>query len=90
MSTTESYTGKFRGCNVIVSKDAGLWHMSISRTDRLPTYDELKDARYHFLSDVKYIVQIFPPKSDFVNVHQFCLHLWEPKEPFMYSELESL
>jgi len=32
------------------------------------------------------MVQIFPPKEDFVNVHQFCLHLWEPKN-FIYSEL---
>lgn len=83
---TEAGTWKFRGCAVIVSKDAGLWHMSISRKDRLPTYDELKDARYQYMPDVKYAVQIFPPKEDFVNLHQFALHLWEPKD-FIYSEL---
>jgi hypothetical protein len=78
---------KFMGCNVYVSRDAGLLHLSISRKDRLPSYDEVKSARYQFMSEAKYVVQIFPPEEDFVNVHEFCLHLWEPKEPFVYSEL---
>ena len=77
---------KFMGCVVIITKDAGLWHMSISRKDRLPNYDELKTARYQFFEDVPYMVQIFPPKEHFVNIHQFTLHLWEPKD-FVYSEL---
>lgn len=79
---------KFGRCRVIVSQDNGLWHLSISRKDRLPSYDELKYARYAYLPDVPYLVQIFPPKEDFVNVHQFCLHLWEPAAGFSYSELE--
>lgn len=77
---------KFLGCTVIISKDAGLWHMSMSRKDRLPSYDELKIARYQFFPDVDYMVQIFPPEKDFVNMHQFTLHLWQPKN-FVYSEL---
>lgn len=81
------YQGKFMGCNLMITKDAGLYHLSISRKDRLPSYNELKSARYQFLPDVPYMVQIFPPQEDFVNVHSFCLHLWEPKEPFVYSEL---
>lgn len=77
---------KFMGCVVIISKDAGLWHMSMSRKDRLPNYDEMKTARYQFFPDLDYMIQIFPPKQDFVNVYQFCLHLWEPKD-LVYSEL---
>lgn len=84
--STDVSTHKIGKCNIIISKDAGLWHLTISRKDRLPTYDEMKTARYQFLPDVPYMVQIFPPKKDFVNVHQFCLHLWEPKD-FVYSEL---
>lgn len=79
---------KFSKCTVIVSKDAGLWHLSISRKDRLPNYDELKYARYTYLPEVKYAAQIFPPKSEFVNMHQFCLHLWELSGDVSYSELE--
>lgn len=73
-------------CVVVLSRDAGLWHISISRKDRLPSYDELKTIRYQFLPEVEYMVQVFPPKENFVNMHQFCLHLWEPKN-FVYSEL---
>lgn len=78
---------KYRNCVVIISKDDGLWHMSISRKDRLPTYDELKSARYEFFPDVLYMIQIFPPVEEFVNLHVFTLHLWEPRAPFGYSGL---
>jgi hypothetical protein len=85
--TTDVQIFKFRGCQVCISKDAGLWHISISRKDRLPSYEELKDVRYQYLPDVPYMVQIFPSQEDFVNLHNYCLHLWEPKDPFVYSEL---
>ena len=64
-------------CAVIVTKDAGHWHLSISCADRLPSYDELKGARYKYLPNVCYMAQIFPPTDEFVNVHPFTLHLWE-------------
>lgn len=86
MNKTEEFQGMFRGCFLIVTKDDGLWHLSMSRKDRLPSYDELKDARYQFMPDVHYAAQIFPPKSEFVNAHQFCLHLWELGGDVTYSD----
>lgn len=77
---------RFRGCIVLVRKERGLWHLSMSRKDRLPSYDELRDARYQFLPDVRYVAQIFPPKDEFVNVHQFCLHLWELGGDVTYTD----
>lgn len=68
---------KFGECSVITSIDGGKKHLSISHDERLPTYEELKEARYKFFPDVPYMAQIFPPKSEFVNMHKFCLHLWE-------------
>jgi len=68
---------KHKKCNVIVSKDGGRWHLSISHKKRLPTYDELKQARYRFTPDNIYMAQIFPPMKEFVNIHPYCLHLWE-------------
>lgn len=70
-------TFKFSKCVVTVSKDAGKWHLSISRKDRLPNYDEIKYARYAYLPEDIVVAQLFPPKEDLVNLHQFCLHLWE-------------
>jgi len=43
----------------------------------LPTYDELKRARYEFLPDGSYAAQIFPSQKEFVNFHPFTLHLYE-------------
>lgn len=62
---------------IIVSLDAGLWHISISHPSRLPTYEELKEARYVFAPDNIYMAQIFPPQDQFINVHPYCLHLYQ-------------
>jgi len=69
-------TFEFGECMVMVGLEAG-WHMSISHRSRLPTYDEIKGARYKLLPDDVYMAQIFPPEKEFVNVHPYCLHLWE-------------
>ena len=71
--------GTFRmgRCTVIVSIDAGLWHLSISTRNCSPSYKEIKQARYTYIPDELYMAQIFPPKADFVNLHPFCHHLWQ-------------
>ncbi len=66
--------------NVIVSKDMGLWHLSVSHPSRIPNYEELKEVRYKFLSDDIYVAQVFPPSKEFVNVHPHTLHLWQLRD----------
>lgn len=68
---------KMGRCNIIVSIDAGKWHLSISTPGAQPSYKEIKEARYKFLPNDIYAAQIFPPKEEFVNVHKYCHHLWE-------------
>lgn len=68
------------GCSVIHSVEDGMNHISLSNPHRLPTYEEMKTARYKICPDVKYMAQIFPPESEFVNVHPNCLHLYELNE----------
>ncbi len=80
MTTNEKYpTGiyNFQGCAVIVTIENGGYHMSISHAQRLPTYEELKAARYKFCPDYCYMAQIFPPQDEFINVHPYCLHVYE-------------
>lgn len=67
-------------CRVIKSIDNGLHHMSISHQTRLPTYEEMKTARYRFCPPDVTMAQLFPPMSEFVNVHPFCLHLWQVRD----------
>lgn len=71
-----SGTFRFGECIVMVGLESG-WHLSISHPKRLPTYDEVKEARYKFLPDNAHMAMIFPPKSEFVNVCETCFHLWE-------------
>ena len=67
----------FGECVVCVSIDNGYFHISISHDDRLPTYEEVKEARYEFAPDDIHMAMIFPPKKEFVNLHNYCFHLWQ-------------
>lgn len=73
---------------VFVSRDDGLFHLSIShRTNdhppvpgRYPTWDEIKEARYLFAPAEVTMAMLLPPESEFVNVHETTFHLWEVKD----------
>lgn len=63
-------------CKIIVSIDAGKWHLSISCEKHSPSYKEMKAARYKYLPNDITVAQLFPPKEEFVNIHEFCHHLF--------------
>lgn len=77
--TMEAYA-RNDGLRVLVSKDAGRWHLSVSRNDRLPSWLELVECRYRFVPDEVYMVQCLPPRDFWVNEHEFCLHLFETQD----------
>lgn len=55
---------------------AGVWlHLSVSRPNMLPSWDELKRAKAVFMGD-RLAIQILPPRAAYLNVHNFCLHLF--------------
>lgn len=66
---------------IVTEDETGRFHLSVSLTHRLPTYDELKDARYALVPHDKWMVQVFPPPSEFINIHPYVLHLWELPQP---------
>lgn len=65
---------------VIASVGEGWEHVSVSRDDRTPTWDEMCAIKSHFWRDEETVVQYHPPKSEYVNHHPHCLHLWRPTE----------
>ena len=78
----EKYAYTRKGCNIIVSRDLYggnklRWHMSISRSDRMPNYEEVRDARYALVPNNVTMVMMFPPKEEWVNIHERCFHLHE-------------
>ena len=58
-------------------------HFSLSCRGRIPSWEELKAAKEHFLGDV-HAYQVLPPKAEYVNIHPHVLHLWHciDKNPF--------
>ena len=64
---------------VIASDGEGLvnWeHVSVSLPDRCPTWDEMCRIKALFWDDEDTVLQLHPPKSQWVSNHQYCLHLW--------------
>lgn len=64
---------------VIWSFDGGWEHVSVSYRKRTPTWDEMCKVKEMFWNDDETVVQYHPPKSEYVNIHEYCLHLWRKK-----------
>jgi len=65
---------------VIASRGEGWEHVSVSRMDRCPTWEEMEQIAKLFFADHEEAVQFHVPTSDHVNVHNFCLHWWRPTD----------
>lgn len=60
-----------------IASDQGGWeHVSVSLPSRCPTWEEMCFVKNLFWDEDDFVVQMHPPKSDYVNCHPFCLHLW--------------
>jgi hypothetical protein len=67
-----------------------LWHISVShrdvnsQPDRCPNWDELKHAAYRLVPADVPLVLVFPRRSTplelYVNIAEYCLHLWESED----------
>lgn len=53
------------------------WHISVAHNKRYPTWDEIRDARYELIPAEVMVAMFLPPPSEYVNVHQYCFHLFE-------------
>lgn len=62
----------------IASAGMGWEHVSVSRKDRCPTWDEMCQVKDLFWDEDDCVVQFHPPKAEYVNFHENCLHLWRP------------
>ena len=56
-----------------------LWeHVSVSLKHRTPNWTEMCWVKDLFWSEDELVVQFHPPRSDYVDHHPYCLHLWRP------------
>jgi len=51
-------------------------HVSVSLKNRCPSWDEMCFIKTLFWDGADLVLQFHPPSSDYVNRHQYCLHLW--------------
>ena len=63
---------------IIASNGMGWEHVSVSRRDRCPTWDEMCQIKALFWDEDDCVIQYHPPRSEYVNNHPNCLHLWRP------------
>ena len=61
-----------------VDQENGWEHVSVSANKRPPTWDEMCFVKNIFWDEEEMVVQFHPPKSEYVNFHPHCLHLWRP------------
>lgn len=71
----------------IASTFGGWEHVSVSpcntKRKTCPTWEEMCEIKDLFFTPEETVVQYHPPKSDYVNIHPLCLHLWKPTTDFL-------
>lgn len=56
-----------------------MWeHVSVSLKNRCPNWQEMNFIKNIFWSDDEAVMQLHPPKKDYVDCHPYCLHMWRP------------
>lgn len=63
---------------VIWSYGAGWEHVSVSPESKriIPSWDDMCKVKELFFNDDEAVIQIHPPKEEYVNNMPNCLHLW--------------
>lgn len=57
----------------------GWEHISISlyATQRTPSYEEMVTLKNLFWKPSETCIEVHPKKSEYINVHPYCLHIWK-------------
>ncbi|MDD5503320.1 MAG: hypothetical protein PHH26_07670 [Candidatus Thermoplasmatota archaeon] len=62
----------------MASNGDGWEHVSVSTKVRCPMWHEMAAIKEIFWQDSEAVMQLHPAKSEYVNNHPYCLHLWRP------------
>ena len=69
---------EFQVLKVIASWGDGWNHVSVSLPNRVPTWEEMCFIKNITFGKESMAIQYHPPEKDYINIHPFVLHLWEP------------
>ena len=70
----------------IVSDGEGWEHVSVSLANRCPSWEEMSFIKNLFWDEDDLVIQLHPPKSEYINNHPYCLHLWRKAGTNGYCE----
>lgn len=65
---------------VMASNGDGWDHVSVSLNNRCPNWEEMNYIKDLFFREDECVMQLHPPKEEYVNNHPYCLHIWRPQE----------
>jgi len=68
------------GLNVLIGREGGDWHISLSTETRYPTWDELRDVCWALGPGVRFKLVIPTADDAYTNLHNYCLHVWQDRE----------
>ncbi len=64
---------------IIVSDGDGWDHISVSRQDRIPSWEDLERVKRTFFRDDETAMQLHVPPAEHIDSCKYCLHLWRPQ-----------
>ena len=59
-------------------------HVSVSVKHRCPNWPEMNMIKDLFWYECETVIQFHPRKTEYVNIHPYCLHLWS-RHDFTYE-----
>ena len=70
------------GCELKIiasgADESGWEHVSVSTPRRPPNWQEMCFVKDLFWEPEECVMQLHPPRSEYVNNHPHCLHMWRP------------
>lgn len=64
---------------IVIASDGDDWeHVSVSLKNRPPNWEEMCFIKDLFWDEEDCVIQYHPPKSEYINNMNTCLHMWKP------------
>lgn len=81
---TDTYIVKLKQADfrVMAGVDGDYEHVSVTvkGKKRIPTWYELCTIKDIFFYEDEECIQYFPKKAEYINVHEYCMHIWRERE----------
>lgn len=76
---TELVIGTKKGSVIFSNNEGGYEHVSFSPySGKMPSWEDMCALKDIFWNDDEEVYQIHPPKNEYVDLQDNCLHLWKP------------